>query len=342
MNTLQTKRTLNVYGLGNALVDSIVDVTDTQLQQYQIDKGLMTLIDEKAASDLTALLQGLSYTRACGGSGANTLIALSELGGRGFYNCCVANDEAGVFYLDALKRANLQTQLDEATLPAGTTGQCFAFITPDIQRSMQTYLGESANLSSADLSLDMIPKAQYLYIEGYLAAQPLATEAAIQAYQTAKQHGTQIAITLSDPNMVTYCKENLLAMMGDGVDLLFCNEEEAALFTQTDDLESTASALQRYAKAFVITLGAKGALIYQNDVMQIVPGYAVKAIDSLGAGDMFAGTFLYAITQNYTFKQAASMANYAASRIVAKVGARLDSSEIKALLSGFSTAIEAI
>lgn len=326
-----TERPFDVYGLGNALVDRVVNVTEAELQALNIDKGVMTLIDESTASAMTAQLADFSPRRVCGGSGANTLIALAQLGGKGFYNCCVANDDDGLFYLAALNTAGLASQLDPKALPTGKTGNCFAFITPDIQRSMQTYLGIGAELSEQDLSLEMIPKAKYLYIEGYLAAQPQATKAVIAAYQAAKQHGTRIAITLSDPNMVTYCKANLLAMLGEGVDLLFCNEAEACLFAQTQDLNVAVATLRTYAKQFVITLGAKGALLYDGRHCQQIDSEPVNAIDSLGAGDMFAGAFLYAVTQNYSLESATRIANDAAGCIVTKVGARLDQAEIDRL-----------
>ena len=205
LSSSATARQFHVYGLGNALVDTAIEVSEAQLQQLNVDKGVMTLIDEQTASDIALTLHDLPHTRACGGSAANTMIALVQFGGRGFYSCRVGNDQDGAFYLEALQRTGLESQLIKTQLPNGTTGRCFAFITPDIQRTMNTHLGATAEFSQAELVPAAIQNAQYLYIEGYLAAQPLATKASIDAYQQAKQHGTHIAITLSDPNIVTHC-----------------------------------------------------------------------------------------------------------------------------------------
>ncbi|MCD6056326.1 MAG: kdgK [Gammaproteobacteria bacterium] len=327
-NVIAAPHPLHVYGLGNALVDTAIEVNDRDLIDLQIDKGLMTLIDEERALQIALAFHDLPHTRACGGSAANTMIALAQFGGQGFYACRVANDGDGHFYLEALQKAGVKTCLNPTHLPSGVpTGRSFVLVTPDAQRTMCTHLGATGSFSRQDLKEDAIKEAEYLYIEGYLAAQADATIGSIAAYQEAKAHGTRIAITLSDPNMVTHCKGNLLKMIGDGVDLLFCNEQEALLFTQTDTIEAASNVLKHYAHQFVITLGARGSLVCDGESNHFVEGYPVKAVDTVGAGDMFAGAFLYGITHSYSLIQAAKIANYAASRIVMKIGPRLDEDE---------------
>ncbi len=329
----RTPRQFHVYGLGNALVDTAIEVPDAMLQQLNIDKGVMTLIDEQTALDIALALHDFPHTRACGGSAANTMIALAQFGGCSFYSCRVADDKDGLFYLQDLQRAGVATQLTKTNLVKGTaTGRCFVLITADAQRTMVTHLGATAEFSRIELDPQAICNAEYIYIEGYLAAQENASTAAIEAYQLAKQHHIKIALTLSDPNMVTHCKTQLLAMIGDGVDLLFCNEQEALLFTDTTTLTDACDALKRYTKQFAITLGAKGSLVYDGNIYEHVPGYRVNAIDTVGAGDMFAGAFLYGITHNKSLTVAADLANYAASHIVTKIGPRLTTDEANAIL----------
>lgn len=333
MSHLDLSRQFHVYGLGNALVDTAIETPDAVLQQLNIDKGVMTLIDEQTACDIALALHDYHHVRAGGGSAANTMFALAQFGGRGFYSCRVADDKDGTFFLQSLQQAGIDTQLTHDSLVTGTaTGRCFVLVTPDAQRTMATHLGATAELSRTELDPQAICNAQYLYIEGYLAAQTNACAAAIEAYHIAKDHQVAIALTLSDPNMVTHCKTNLVKMIGDGVDLLFCNEQEALLFTQTTDLNDACDALKHTATQFAITLGGNGALIYDGNTCEHVPGYTVKPIDTVGAGDMFAGAFLYGITHQQPLTIAADIANYAASCIVTKVGPRLTTEEANAVL----------
>lgn len=323
----------HVYGLGNALVDTAIEVPESMLSQLDIDKGVMTLIDEEKACEIALALHDYPHTRACGGSAANTMIALAQFGGRGFYSCRVADDQDGLFYLQALQRAGVETQLTRSTLTSGAaTGRSFILITPDAQRTMATHLGATAELSHIELAPKALRHTKWLYMEGYLAAQPNAAAATIEAYKLAKQHKIKIALTLSDPNMVTHCKSQLIAMLGDGVDLLFCNEEEALLFTETTTVTAACDRLKQVAKQFVITLGGNGSLVYDGKSQHHVAGYSVKAIDTVGAGDMFAGACLYGITHRQPLVTAADIGNYAASRIVTKIGPRFTTEEANTVL----------
>ncbi|WP_438957431.1 adenosine kinase [Porticoccus sp.] len=328
------KKKYHVYGIGAALVDTEIEVTDNDLQQLSVDKGLMTLVDEERQSELVEQLSDhlTACRRASGGSAANTIIAVSCFGGKTFYSCKVADDDNGRFYLDDLGNAGVDYHTD-GELPSGITGKCLVLITPDAERSMNTYLGISETLSETELNHDAIAQSEYLYLEGYLVTSETGRAAAIRAREIAEQQGVKTALSLSDPGMVAFFKGGLQDMIGEQVDLLFCNSDEALGWTETDILDTAAERLQAIAKTFVITLGAKGALVYDGNALIPIPPYPVTAVDSNGAGDMFAGAFLYAITQGHSHEVAGHLASMASASVVSQYGPRLDHQQYPHLLN---------
>lgn len=315
----------HVYGIGNALVDKEFEVTDQVLQELQIEKGVMTLVDADRQADILKTLTtrfGLKK-RASGGSAANTIIAVRYFGGRSFYSCNVANDETGDFYVHDMTAAGVDTNLGDER-EAGVTGRCLVMVTPDAERTMNTFLGITANLSAQHLNEAALKASQYLYIEGYLVTSDTARPAAIAAKALAEQHGVKTALTFSDPAMVRFFKDGLKSMIGTGVDLLFCNETEALAFCDTDQLDEAVAQLSRIARQFVITRGGDGALLFDGQQTLSVAAHPIKPVDSNGAGDMFAGAFLYAITHGHSFREAGELASLAAAEVVTRFGPRLD------------------
>ncbi|WP_019529800.1 adenosine kinase [Dasania marina] len=324
----------HIYGLGAALVDTEIEVQDQELSAMAVDKGLMTLVDEARQHELLSHLQGhlVHSKRACGGSACNTIIAASYFGARNYYSCKVANDDNGQFYLDDLKAAQVDSDF-ASVKPEGITGKCLVLITPDAERSMNTFLGISETLSEQELNADAIANSEYLYYEGYLVTSATGRAAAIKAREIAEQHQVKTAISLSDPGMVQFFKEGLIAMIGDGVDLLFCNEAEAMGWGNSNNLAEAVATLKTLAKQFVVTLGAKGALLFDGEQLIEIAGHPVTAVDSNGAGDMFAGAFLYALSQGQSFSQAGQLACRAAAEVVSHYGPRLNASQHQQLLS---------
>lgn len=316
----------HVYGIGNALVDKEFEVEDSFLEATNIDKGLMTLVEQDR---LVEILEKLKSTfglkkRASGGSAANTIIAVSYFGGNTFYSCNVANDETGDFYVKDLKAAGVDTNLGDDR-EEGITGKCLVMVTPDAERTMNTYLGITADLSNKHLDEEAIKASEYLYIEGYLVSSDTARPAAIEAKQIAEANGVKTAFTFSDPAMVQFFKDGLVEMIGGGVDLLFCNEAEALNYCGVESIESAVEQLKTIAKSFVITLGSKGALVFDGENQLNIAPHAITAVDSNGAGDMFAGAFLYAITHGYSYQQAGDLASLASAEVVSNFGPRLES-----------------
>ena len=326
----------DVYGMGNALVDKEFEVTDAFLAEQGIEKGLMTLIDEDKHHELLGGLQqafGLKK-RAGGGSAANTIVSISQFGGKTFYACKVANDEFGQFYREDLEAAGVETGLDRFNAE-GVTGKCMVMVTPDAERTMNTFLGITADFSAAEVHMDELRESEYLYVEGYLVTSDVSRAAVLEARKVAREAGVKMAYTFSDPAMVTYFKDGVDEVIGDGVDVLFCNEEEAMIYSGADSIDAAVEVLMAKTDKLVVTLGEAGALVVNADGSKIqVATEQVEAVDTNGAGDMFAGAFLYAMTQGMTDEQAATLANRAAGRIVTVFGARLEKSVQQEVLSG--------
>src|SRR5690349_9766121 len=317
------KKLYDVYGLGNALVDIVTEVDLDFFVRNGIEKGVMTLVDEKRQHQLIHAIDMKKSKMSCGGSAANTIIGVSQFGGKGYYSCLVARDELGKFFLQDMKRNGVETNLTPETCPEGITGKVLVMTTPDAERTMNTFLGISSHLSPKHLDENALLNSTYLYLEGYLVTSPSGLEAMKEAKKIAERNNLKTALTFSDPSMVKYFSPQMQEVIGASVDLLFCNEEEAMIFTGTENLDQAREKLKDVAKHFVITLGANGAMIYDGDTFIQIEPYRVKAIDTNGAGDMFAGAFLYGITHGHSYAEAGKLASLASSRVVTQFGPRL-------------------
>ncbi len=322
----------DVYGIGNALVDIIVEVDNEFFRENEIEKGIMTLVDEDRQHQLLQAIANKNAKMQCGGSAANTVIGLSQFGGTGYYSCKVARDIHGGFYIKDLKSNGVSTNVVHENCPEGITGKCLVMVTPDAERTMNTYLGITSDFSVNELNESILKDSKFIYIEGYLVAAPPGREAMREAIRIADKSGVETALTFSDPSMVKYFRDEMEAVIGASVDLIFCNEEEAMLFTQKDNLEAAAEALKKSAKRFVITKGANGAYLYDGDTYIDIHPFPVKAIDTNGAGDLFAGAFLYGITHGHSFAEAGKIASLAASVVVQQYGPRLQKGQATEIL----------
>lgn len=321
----------HVYGLGNALLDMEYRVSQAQLETLGIDKGVMTLVDAAQQNLLLSQL-GDATKQSAGGSAANTIIAIAQFGGSSYYSCKVADDPIGHFYLNDLNIHGVRNNLRAATLPAGTTGKCLVMVTPDADRTMNTYLGISSELSQRELSHEAIAAAEYVYIEGYLVTSKNSLAAAVQARESAQSKQVRVSLSLSDPNMTRFFREQLLQIIGPGIDLLFCNEAEALSMSDSKDLHHAATFLRSLSKQVVITQGPEGALVLTADEHHKIAPVKVTAIDTVGAGDMFAGAFLYAITHGSNRIAAGNFAAQASAQLVTQLGPRMSTQQAQALV----------
>ena len=337
---MTTTSQYDLYAIGNALVDSEYEVTEAQLLAMNVEKRHMTLIDAARRAELLAQVHGVHSRKSGGGSAGNTVVALAQLGGKAFYSCCVSNDELGAFYADDLRGNGVDSNMTAATLPqassASPTGQCMVMVTPDAERSMSTYLGATADLDATALNAKAIAASKIYYMEGYLAAQTNGLAAALQGRQIAKAAGVKLATTLSDMSMINFCRPGLEAMLGDAVDYLFANEEEAQTWCGTKDMQAIIEQLSARARVVCLTRSAKGCIVLEGGTQTPVSAAQVKAIDTNGAGDMFAGAFMYAVTQGHSYAQAAWLANQAAGQVVSQYGNRLTLEAMGKIKTAFS------
>ena len=325
----------DVYGIGAALVDTEVEVSDGFLASAHIDKGVMTLVDEARQSELLAALasENTHMLRKCGGSVCNSVVAASSLGARTFFSGKVADDSDGQLYINDLQDAGVDFQ--SAGQESGITGKCLVMVTEDAERTMNTFLGASEALSAREIDQAALFYSEWFYVEGYLVTDEARTLATKIAVETAKANNIKVAISLSDPFVVAFFGDALLEVIGGGVDLIFCNKDEVMAFTGTESLEAAAESLKQHTKTFAITDGANGAITFDGNTMNQSKGVEAKAIDTNGAGDMFAGAFLYAITSGKSYAWAADLANDCAARVVAQFGPRLESSEFDVIKAKF-------
>ncbi|MFT5320608.1 MAG: sugar/nucleoside kinase (ribokinase family) [Pseudohongiellaceae bacterium] len=316
----------HVYGIGAALVDKEFEVEDSFFEHESIQKGIMTLVDGESQDTLLQRLMdkfGLKK-RAGGGSAGNSIYAISQFGGSTFFSCKVANDEFGDFFLEELGHLNIDTNLDNQTRDDGVTGKCLVMVSPDAERTMLSYLGISETLSKNEIDVEALKDSEYLYLEGYQVTSDSGREACIYAREIAKENGVKTAITLSDPAMVQFFRGGLQDMIGDdGVDLLFANDVEAREWAGKDTVEESLEELKKISKQIVITRGSEGALLFDGEKNISIAPHSVKAVDSNGAGDMFAGAFLYAVSAGHDFETAGNLASLAAATTVSHFGPRL-------------------
>lgn len=322
----------DVYGVGNAIVDIVTEVESDFFDRNNVEKGVMTLVDEKRQIELMKAIDMKRSKMSGGGSAGNTVVAINQLGGKSFYSCLVAHDDLGHFFLKDLERNGVETNLRYADCPPGHTGRCLVMTSPDAQRTMNTFLGVSSFLSPQHLDEEAIRNSHYVYLEGYLVSSPKGLDAMKEAKKIAEQHNVKVALTFSDPSMTKYFSKQMEEIVGASVDLLFCNEEEAMIFTGTDFISDAREKLRGVAKRFAITLGANGALIFDGDTFIEIEPYKVRAVDTNGAGDMFSGAFLFGITHQHSYAEAGKLASLASSRVVTQWGPRMQPEEVRKVL----------
>ncbi|MBP9674255.1 MAG: adenosine kinase [Bacteriovoracaceae bacterium] len=324
----------HVYAFGNAIVDIQVPVPFSLLNSMGIEKGVGGLVSLEEQKKVLDALTEYEHSIACGGSAANTGIAVSQLGGRSYFAGKVAPDQYGGLYAQSLSQENVDSNVTMSK-DSGVTGSCAIMITPDAQRTMRTYLGITETLCEKQIVEEALTASHFLFMEGYLASQAKAIVAAKKSIILAKKAGVQVAFSFSDPAMVEYCKEGLLDIMQEGLDILFCNEEEAHRFTHTKNTQDAIPILKKYTKNLVITRGEKGSFIFcDNDCIQIAP-LKVQALDTTGAGDAYAGALLYALSQGKDYSYAGNLASFFAAQVVAKRGPRLSHAEAVQTLENF-------
>jgi sugar/nucleoside kinase (ribokinase family) len=310
----------DVYGVGNSLVDLQADVSDAGLAATGFAKGIMTLVDPDTQLRVLAALEKAQLSRCAGGSAANTVMGVADFGGAAAYAGKVGGDPLGEFFLEDMRAAGVVIDVPATHHPTGT---CVILITGDAQRTMLTSLGASATLGPDDIDPHLIRRAKYVYVEGYLFAAEPPRSAALRAIELAKQHGVKVALTVSDPFLIEQHRDEFWRLVEGPVDLLFCNLQEAQAMTGELDPIACAHVLHAHAENVALTLGAAGSILMHAGEAIPIEGVRVAALDTTGAGDMYAAGILYGITHGLDWRRAGRLASHAAARIVTQRGARL-------------------
>jgi len=327
---------IQLFGMGNGLVDLQYNISEETMADFGMKKGEMHLIDDQERSRIIHYFKDYKYNICSGGSAANSIIAFSQLGGKAAYATVLGDDLFGNFY--ASEFSQLGIILNAELLPDKSTGNCYVFIAPDSERTMLTYLGATALFSKKNVSEELIKRSEWIYIEGYKFSQDSSTDAVYYAIELAKKYNTKVAFTFSD----VFITENFRSKVQkafEQADLIFCNENEAKSFSGYSDFEKAKKSIFDNINGAVITKGAEGSIIkYGNEIIEIPP-YPARPIDSTGAGDMFAGAFLFGLIQENDLTFAGHLASLCSAKIVSKLGARMDEdynsivNEIKTILS---------
>ena len=326
----------DVMAIGNALVDHEYLLSDAALEETDLTKGNMTLAGIEEQQQLLAYFKLADIEpskQAGGGSAANAMYAFSSLGGKPFYACRVGDDKQGEFYLKDLHEAGVATS-PQSIHAGGVTGSCVVAVTEDGERTMQTFLGTSSDITADNVDFEALTQAEWLYLEGYLAMSAGIQPAMDQLRQQATANGAKIAVSFADPAVVKFAKDGLLNMLGNKVAVIFCNSEEARLFTDEKEHTSAARALLEYCHTAVVTDGPNGAVIahQKNDKSDIeiydIPTPAVDSVvDTNGAGDNYSGAFLYALSQQYSLAECGRLASAVAAQVIQQFGPRLASED---------------
>lgn len=310
----------DVIGVGNALVDVIALVEDSFLAEQGMTKGSMQLIEIDRAMHLTSILG--ETTLSGGGSGANTIVGIASLGSKVAFIGKVADDQMGRAFAADMSRLGVDFHSGG---PVGTepTGRCFIAVTPDAQRTMNTYLGASTMLSVDDIDAELVSGGAILYLEGYLFDRPEAKAAFREAAGLAHGHGRVVALTLSDSFCVDRHRDDFRRLVTDEVDLLFANEDELLSLYETSDFDEAVSLLRRDCNIAAVTRSEKGAVIVTRDDIGVVPAHPVaRIVDTTGAGDLYAAGFLRGLTRGRDLTTCSRIGAIVAAEVISHVGPR--------------------
>ena len=311
----------DVLGIGNAIFDVLVHADEAFLAKHAMTKGSMALIDEARAA---AIYRDMGpATEMSGGSGANTIVGLASLGARAAYVGKVRDDQIGRMYSHDIRAAGVTFDTAPAT-DGPATGCCYILVTPDGERTMNTYLGAAQSLTAADIDPAQIAAARIVYLEGYLWDPKEAKEAFVKAATVAHDAGREVALTLSDSFCVDRYREEFLDLMRGGtVDIVFANEAELHSLYQTTDFDGALKQLREDATLGIVTRSDKGCVVVSNDGVIAVPAHPIETlVDTTGAGDLFAAGFLFGLVRKTGYEMAGRLGGLAAAEVIQHIGAR--------------------
>jgi sugar/nucleoside kinase (ribokinase family) len=320
----------DVTAIGNAIVDVLAQADDKQLGELHLSKGVMSLIDAATADRLYSLMG--PGVETSGGSAANTISGIAGLGGRAAYIGKVANDQLGEVFTHDIRAVG--ADFDTPPLVGGPpTARCLIFVTPDAQRTMQTFLGACAELTPEDVAEDMIRDSKVVFLEGYLWDQERAIEAFRKAARLASEGGRKVAFTTSDPFCVERHRDEFLEFIEHHVDILFANEEEIKSLYQVSDFDEALQHVRRHSEIAALTRSEKGSVVVRGDEVHVIDAERVaKVVDTTGAGDAYAAGFLYGYTQGRTLPVCGRLGGILAAEVISHYGPRAEA-DLKRLVA---------
>ncbi len=323
-----TNARFDVTAIGNAIVDVLAKADDALLAEHKLPKGGMSLIDAPTAERLYAVMG--PGVEASGGSAANTIAGIAALGGKTAYIGKVADDQLGKVFTHDIRAVGVSytTPPLEGGLP---TARCLIFVTPDAQRTMQTFLGATSQLNPEDVDMNAIKASKVLYLEGYLWDQPQAKKAMREAAVEAKRAGVKVALTLSDSFCVARFRDEFKELIKNHVDILFANESEILSLYEVTDFDAALQAVRNDAEIAALTRSEKGSVVVNGDEVHVIDAVkGVKVVDTTGAGDAYAAGFLYAFTQGRDLATCGRLGGVMAAEVISHMGPRVEA-DVKAL-----------
>jgi len=311
---------IDVAGVGNAIVDVIATVSDEFIAGHKLVKGAMTLIDAERATSLYALMP--PGIESSGGSAANTVVGLVSMGGSAAFIGKVRNDQLGEVFIHDLRSAGVDYEVDPG-LDGAPTARCLIQVTPDAERTMNTFLGKSVDLAPSDVDEELVASAAVTYCEGYLWDVDVAKAAISCAMDIAHSAGRTVSLTLSDSFCVDRHREEWLDLLADKVDLVFANEAEICSLFETDDFEEASAEIRQLVEVSALTRSANGSVVVAGKNTWEIPAAPVdRVVDATGAGDLYASGFLYGVSHGADLQRCATLGGLAAAEVISHIGAR--------------------
>jgi len=318
-----TDTRFDVLGIGNAIVDILAHAEDDFLSNEGLEKGAMALVDSARAGELYSKVG--PAVECSGGSAANTIAGLASLGGRAAFIGKVCDDQLGQVFRHDIHAMGVT--FDTPAAPAGgtPTATSLVLVSPDAERTMQTYLGVCVELGPDDIDEDQVAASAITYLEGYLWDPPAAKEAFLKAADVAHKAGRRVSLSLSDPFCVDRHRADFLDLVSGHVDILFANEEEIVSLYEVDEFDAALQAVKGHCEVVALTRGGKGSVVLSGDEVHVVDADPVeRLVDTTGAGDAYAAGFLYGLTQGDDLARSAHIGNVAAAEVIQHMGARPD------------------
>jgi len=312
----------DVFGIGSALMDTLMHVDYKDIEDLRFKKGNMHLVDDAHIDFIKTVLKSKKQTKQAGGSASNTIADVANLGGKAFFNGKIGRDKLGFDYEMIMKNQGVNCDLKKEDF---TTGNLISFITPDSERTFATYLGSAVNFNKKDINKKELLKSKILHLEGYPLEIPGFKNALLKAMKIAKRNNIIISVDLSDPALIERNLKEFREIVKKYVDILFLNENEAKVFTGKDDEKQALLEASKYVKLAIVKTGSKGSMMkIRNKILKFKAYPPKKVVDTTGAGDMYAAGVLFGISHGLSLEESGKIASFAATKVIEQVGARIE------------------